>query len=111
MQNINPEHLKTLLDKQRRFKIILGSIFGLLLVIYFFSFATLIDKAPPGFFYFELVTGIAMAVMLFMLNKISFGYVSRRFGGKTEYKPWIGKLRRDDVDQKFEKVLKELEQR
>ena len=47
MTEIEKENLEKLLNKQRNVKITIGSVGGVFLILFFFSYATLIDKAPP----------------------------------------------------------------
>ncbi len=99
------EIIKKLQDSQKSIKITIGSIIGVVFILFFFTFAMLVDKAPPIFFEIETVLVIILFPMLFMLNRISFAILKFRKGKKEEFKDVLTKMDRNDVDKKPEKVL------
>lgn len=105
MSEINLETIKAIQDSQRNIKIVIGSIIGIILVMFFFTFASLVDKAPPIFFTIETIIAIILTPILFMLNRVSFALVKLRKGSKAEFKETLAKMDKNDVDKKTEKVL------
>ncbi len=103
------EKIEFLLEKQRSTKIKIGVTIGMILIIYFFSYGGLIDKAPAGFMYFQLVTAIIMFVMLFMLNRISFKLLNRKFNTNPEYADILQQLGQNDIDEKIKVVVKRID--
>ncbi len=99
------EKIEFLLEKQRSTKIKIGVSIGLVLIIYFFSYGGLIDKAPASFMYFQLFTSIIMVIMLFMLNRISFGLLNRKFSKQAEYSDIVKQLTQNDVDEKIKVIV------
>ena len=99
------ETLNTLLGKQRSLKITWGVSGGLILIIYFFTFAMLYDKFPGGFIAFEIVTSILIFISFFMLNRISFALL-KLFAIKKEQRQMLGKFIFSDVELS-EKKLRE----
>ena len=98
------EQLETIHAKQRSSKIWIGSGLGIFLIVVFFTFAMLVDKAPPIFFKIEAIAAMVAIPMLFLLNHISFFFIQRRFT-QSPYRELVSKLLPGDVDEKPEKVL------
>jgi len=103
------EKIEFLLEKQRSTKIKIGVTIGLILIVYFFSYGGLIDKAPPGFMYFQLITSTIMFTMLFMLNRISFKLLNRKYSKDSEYTDVVKQLTQTDVDEKIKTVVERFE--
>ncbi len=103
------EAVKSLQESQKSIKITIGSIMGLVLIIFFFTFAMLLDKAPPLFFIIETIITIIIIPLFFMLNKLSFVILKIRKGKKEELKKIIAQMNANDVDKKAEIVLQKLE--
>ncbi|MDH5378017.1 MAG: hypothetical protein OEX00_06840 [Gammaproteobacteria bacterium] len=101
------ETLNELLNKQRNIKITVGAIGGVILILYFFTFAMLIDKAPFAFVIVEAITGTAIFISFFMLNKISFSLLKILVKG-SEKKKLLERVNPADVDKKPETLKKEL---
>jgi hypothetical protein len=100
------DKLTKLHQSHANFKIWLGSIIGIILIFYFFSYATLIDKVPGGMIWFEVVTSIIMVFALFKLNTLAYKWISFRFANKSDYKNIMEKLSSGDFDQTLEQFLK-----
>jgi len=103
------ETIKSLQESQKNIKITLGSIMGLILFVFFFTFALLLDKAPPLFFIIETIITIIIIPLFFILNKISFAILKIRKGKKEEFEKIIAQLNANDVDKKAEEILQGLE--
>ena len=109
MSDTTLEIIKKLQDSQKNIKIAIGSTIGVIFILFFFTFAMLVDKAPPIFFGIETVLVIILFPMLFMLNRISFAILKFRKGKKEEFKDVLAKLDKNDVDKKTEKVWERLQ--
>jgi len=105
MSEISLETIKKIQDSQRNTKITIGSIIGIFLIIFFFSFASLVDKAPPIFFIIETIIAIILTVILFSLNRVSFAIVKFRKSKQPELKETVEKMDKNDVDKKTDNVL------
>jgi len=57
---------------QRRIAVTTGVIMGVLMSVYFFSFATLIDHGMFGALLVEIITSIAFVVAYIFMNPLSF---------------------------------------
>ena len=105
MSDIELEKIKTLQESQKNIKVTIGSAMGLILIIFFFTFAMLVDKFPPVFFVIESIITLIFIPSFFLLNKISFTILKIKKGKNEEYKPLMEKLKPSDVDKKPEAVL------
>jgi len=108
MSEISFEAVKEIQDAQKNIKIIIGSTIGIIFLFFFFTFAMLVDKAPPIFFTIETILVLILFPMLFVLNSISFAIIKFRKGKKAEFKHIFPKLNKNDVDEKTEKVLEKI---
>ena len=108
MNEITLKKIKTLQESQKSIKITLGSVMGMILIFFFFTFAMLVDKAPPIFFVIETIITIIIIPLFFMLNKVSFLILKMTKGKKEEYRDIIPRLNANDVDKKPEVVLENL---
>ncbi|MDX1810422.1 MAG: hypothetical protein R3240_00620 [Gammaproteobacteria bacterium] len=108
MTTIQKENLEKLLNKQRSIKITIGAVGGIILLLFFFSFATLVDKAPAEFYILEAIISVVIFASFFMLNKISFGWVKITKGKKEEFKAIIPLINQNDVDAKLDKVFERI---
>jgi len=108
MANIQKENLEILLNKQRSVKITIGVSGGMILLVFFFTFAMLVDKAPAAFFIAETIISILIFVSFFTLNKLSFAWIKKTKGKKPEFQDIIPKLKQSDVDAKLDKVFERI---
>ena len=102
------ETIKTLQESQKNTKIWIGAIMGVILILFFFTFAMFVDKFPPIFFIVETIITLIILPSFFMLNRISFAILKMKKGSKEEFKPVLEKMHRDDVDKKTEEVLEKI---
>jgi len=102
------ETIKTLQESQKNTKIWIGAIMGVILILFFFTFAMFVDKFPPIFFIVETIITLIILPSFFMLNRISFALLKMKKGNKEEFKAILAKLNRDDVDKKTEEVLEKI---
>jgi len=108
MTDTQIETIKTLQNSQKNLKIWLGTIMGIILILFFFTFALLVDKAPPAFFIVETIITLIIIPSFFLLNRISFGILKLTKGKKAEFNDIIRKLSHNDVDKKPEKIIENL---
>ncbi len=108
MANIQKENLEKLLNKQRSIKITYGSLSGIVLLIFFFTFAYLVDNAPPVFFIFETIVAAVIFVSYFMLNRLSFIWIKMTKSKKAEFMDIIPRLEAGDVDGKIDVVFERI---
>ena len=98
------ERISDIQKKQTKYKMIIGISLGMILLIYFFTFAMFVDKFPPIFFVIELITTPIIFVMFFLLNKMSFALIKGGFEKQADYRDVIAKMTQNDIDEKPEKI-------
>ena len=98
------ERISDIQKKQTKYKLIIGSVLGMISLIYFFTFAMFVDKFPPTFFLIELITTPIIFILFFFLNRMSFALIKGGYEKKDEYRDVIAKMSRHDVDTKPEKI-------
>jgi len=106
-QNDNIKIIEQIQTTQKKIKTYTGVTIGMILIFYFFSFASLFDKAPAIFFLFELVTSIIFVMILILLNKFSFKITCWHYRNKSTYTDMLNKLSPNDVDTSPETLAKE----
>ena len=76
--------IKTIQKTQRRIAVTTGIIMGVLMSVYFFSFATLIDHGMFGVLLVEIITSVAFVFAYIFMNPLSFRltrlFLTRRHG-------------------------------
>ena len=72
--------------------VITGVLIGMILLVYFFTFAMFVDKASTGLIWFEIITAILMALMLVYLKKVGFFLTKILLGRRADYRPLFAKL-------------------
>lgn len=90
-------------NSQRNIKITLGSLMGVTLLLFFFTFAQLVDHAPPIFFQIEIIITIIIVPSFFLLNRYSF-FLAKLFKGR-KYREYFKLMKHNDVDTKPEVIL------
>ncbi len=108
MTDASLENIKTLQASQTNIKIWMGSIMGLILIIFFFTFATFVDKFPPIFFIIESIIALIFVPCFFMLNRVSFFLLKLTKNKQERFKTILASMDKDDVDKKTEEVLNKI---
>ncbi len=88
--------IKTLME---RYVVRIGVTIGIILLVYFFTFAMLIDKAPLIYIMIEVVTSIVFVFILFKLKKIAFYLVQSKLSGKSPYTDIFSRLTAADFEK------------
>ncbi len=88
--------IKQLIEK---YVVRIGSSIGMILLVYFFTFAQFIDKAMTAFLIIEVVTSILFVIALFNLKKISFHLIKFKLGKKSPYTDIFAKLTVVDLEK------------
>lgn len=87
----------------------LGIAIGIILTVYFFSFAMLVDKAPPLLWKLQALSAVVLVLMLVYLKRCAFFGVRLWLGTRAPYRGIIGRLRVQDLDQSEEQLLARLQ--
>ena len=94
---------------QRKIKIYTAVPMGILLMLYFFSFATLLDKAPTAFFQLELFSSIIFIFILVFLNQYSFVLTRFIYRNKPSHSAILQYLSPGDIDKKATSIKEKME--
>ena len=103
--------ISQLQKKQLSIKVYIGVTIGMIFLVYFFTFAMLVDKFSVVFVYFEAITAIIMLIMLFILNRISFIFLKGKIKKAAVDFPELANYQANDAETKPETLLKELQSR
>ena len=79
--------IESLQQSYNNIKIFTAVPMGILLLLYFFSFAMLIDKGMVGALWFEIITSIMFVIYFIFINKAAFAILkilSRNNPGKND---------------------------
>ncbi len=108
MSDTLQQQIEKIQASQRKLKIIIGVIIGIILLIYFFTFSMLIDSAPRFFINFQIISSIVMVAMLFFLNPISFFLVVIRYRLNESLFHVVAKMKPSDISRPAQELAEEL---
>lgn len=100
--------LRRLKAAQDRYVLVIGLSFGILLVVYFFTFAQLIDRGYSGLVWFQAISALLMMLALFVLKRLAFGLVRLFYGRRTPYRGILARIGPFDLDQDAEALAERL---
>lgn len=66
-------------------KVWLAVPMGVMMILYFFSFAVLIDRGMNGLFYFEFISSIVFVMALIYLNAVAYKIIKWRYGKNERF--------------------------
>ena len=104
------EVIQKIQQTQNNVKIFTAVPMGVLMILYFFSYATLIDHGLTGFLFFEIISSILFILALIFLNPLSFFVVRLIYGNRKDYKAIMGKLSAENIVKPAEVLLQEINQ-
>ncbi|WP_455367095.1 hypothetical protein [Kaarinaea lacus] len=84
---------------------------GILMIVYFFSFATAIDRGMYGVLAFEIVTTILFVFAIIFINKLAFALLKMRYKHKAPYNNVLAYVDYSDLAGKPEEISKAIENR
>ena len=101
------ERLQTI---QGNIKVYTGITIGTLMLLYFFSYAMLVDKGMTGALMFELITAILFVLALIYLNQVSFFILKRLYQRRKPYRALFRYLTAKNIGDKAEDLAHLMEQ-
>lgn len=84
-------------QSQENFVVFIGITIGVILVLYFFSFAALVDSPSHGLVWFQALSTIAMVLALVFLKRIGFFFARLRLGRQPQCKQIFDNIRAPDL--------------
>jgi len=94
---------------QSNIKIFTAVPMGIIMILFFFSFATLIDQGMMGALYIEIGSTILFILALIYLNKISFFLVKKLYNSRKPHRSIIAKLTPVNINKSAERLVQELD--
>ncbi len=88
--------IKQLIEK---YIVRIGSSIGMILLVYFFTYAQFVDRGMTVFLTLEVITSILFVIALFNLKKISFYLVKLKLGKTSPYTDIFMKLTVADLEK------------
>ena len=95
-------------QSQSNIKIFTAVPMGIIMILFFFSFATLIDQGMMGALYMEIGSTILFILALIFLNKISFFFVKFLYNSRKLHSSIIANLTPVNINRPAEKLAQEL---
>ncbi|VAW87591.1 hypothetical protein MNBD_GAMMA16-1434 [hydrothermal vent metagenome] len=88
--------IKQLIDK---YVVRIGSSVGMILLVFFFTYAQFIDRAMNVFIIIEVVASILLVIVLFKIKKVSFYLVKLKLGKQSPYTDIFSRLTVADLEK------------
>jgi len=82
---------------------------GVILIVYFFTFAMLADMGYKSILMFEIVSSIVFFISFFFLNKIAFHVTRFLYRNRQPHRDILRVLNASDVTRKPEELLTKIE--
>jgi hypothetical protein len=98
------EAIETLQHSQSNIKIYTAVPMGVLMILYFFSYATLIDMGMYGVLAFEVITTVLFVLALIYINQVSFKLLKLRYRNKSPYNDVLSYISYSDLSGDAGKV-------
>ena len=105
------EAIESLQNSQSNIKVFTTIPMGVLMIVYFFSFATLIDRGMYGLLTFEIVTTVLFVAAIIFINRFSFMILKWRYKNKSPYAGVLSHLTYLDMSNKPEQLSQLVESR
>jgi len=88
--------------------VILGVLIGMILMVYFFTYALLMDKAFTTWVWVELITTILLVFVLIFLSRISFFLTKLLLVRHSSCRPILKRMISTDLALKEPELLEKL---
>ena len=105
------ETIESLQNSLSNIKVFTVVPMGIMLILYFFSFATAIDRGMYGLLAFEIVTTILFIFAIIYINKVSFVLLNMRFKNKAPFNSVLPYVDYSDLSGKPDDILNLVENR
>jgi hypothetical protein len=105
------ETIESLQNSLSNIKVFTAVPMGVMLILYFFSFATAIDRGMYGLLTFEIVTTVLFIFAIIYINKVSFVLLKMRYKNKAPYNSVLKFVDYSDLSGKPEDIFTIVETR
>jgi len=82
---------------------------GIIMILFFFSFATLIDHGMMAALYMEIGSTVLFILALIYLNKVSFVLVKLMYKSRKPHRSIMAKLTPININKPAERLVQELD--
>ena len=103
--------LERIQKTQNRIAMTLGITMGMILIIYFFTYAMLIDRGYDGVLLFEAITSVLFIIAFFFLNRIAFLLTRLILGRRQPFAALLQHMQPGDGNVPPPQLLQRLRQR
>ncbi|MCI0504909.1 MAG: hypothetical protein L0Z73_02245 [Gammaproteobacteria bacterium] len=110
----NPEMIETIESLQNslsNIKVFTVVPMGVLLILYFFSFATAIDRGMYGLLVFEIVTTVLFVFVIIFINRVGFALLKMRYKNMPPFDRVLPFVEYSDLTARPEDIYKTVESR
>ena len=84
---------------------------GVMMIIYFFTFATLIDRGMFGALAFEIITTVIFFLAIININRWPLTILRWRYRNRQPYNQLLIYMQSDDFEHPSEEIARRVEQR
>jgi len=102
------QRIQWLQSKLVNLKILIAVPMGLLMIIYFFTFAMLIDQGRLAALYFELFSTIAFIFAFIFLNRLGYWLLKKRYSKQREYSQILNQFDSDSFAKDAQQIADRL---
>ena len=103
------QNIEKIQNTQNNIKIFTTVPMGILLLLYFFSFAQLIDHGFTSLLMIEIVTSILFVLAFIFLNSWTFQVVKVIYKNRSPYQEIMQQLTADNISKPAEQLSKEIQ--
>ena len=103
------ENIEKIQNTQNNIKIFTAVPMGILLLLYFFSYAPLIDHGYTALLMFEIVTSILFVFGFIFLNTWTFQVVKVIYKNRAPYREIMQQLTAANITKPAEQLCKEIQ--
>lgn len=103
------QNIEKIQNTQNNIKIFTGVPMGILLLLYFFSYATLIDHGYTKLLIVEIITSVLFVLAFIFLNSWSFTVVKFIYKNRSPYREIVQQLTVEKIAKPAEQLCKEVQ--
>ncbi len=96
---------------QNRLAMVIGIGMGILLLVYFMTFSTLVDRGASGALWFQGITSMIFIALFFVLNRLCFQIALFRHGKRLRKLPWSVYLHSEQAGKATDEIVQDVYRR
>jgi Kef-type K+ transport system membrane component KefB len=95
---------------QENFMVGIGILTGMVLIVYFFTFAMLVDTTTGAPVWFQAITTVAMVLVLIFLKRVGFFFARLWLGRRPGCKTVFGAIQASDLSLDEQTLASQIQQ-